>query len=108
MAARASAPARTQVPPGGDAGADRRRAHRSRAVPPLSAGEARRRMIERVCVVGAGVIGSLFAAHLARVCDLSVLCRRDELARELEARGLRVTGKHEFVASVSAASSPAE
>ena len=29
-------------------------------------GEARGRMIERVCVVGAGVIGSLFAGHLAQ------------------------------------------
>ena len=65
-------------------------------------------MIQRVCVVGAGVIGSLFAAHLGRVCEVSVLCRRDEHARDLAARGLRVTGKHEFVASVSAATSPAE
>jgi 2-dehydropantoate 2-reductase len=65
-------------------------------------------MIQRVCVVGAGVIGSLFAAHLAQVCDVSVLCRRDEHARDLAANGLRVSGKHEFVASVSAATSPAE
>ena len=27
--------------------------------------------IERVCVVGGGVIGSLFAGHLARVCEVS-------------------------------------
>jgi NADPH-dependent 2,4-dienoyl-CoA reductase/sulfur reductase-like enzyme len=44
------------------------RARRRRPIDPsrtsLSAGEARRRMIERVCVVGAGVIGSLFAGHL--------------------------------------------
>jgi len=65
-------------------------------------------MIQRVCVVGAGVIGSLFAAHLGRVCEVSVLCRRDDHARDLAAQGLRVTGKHEFVASVSAATSPAE
>ena len=38
-------------------------------------------MIDRVCVAGAGVIGSLFAAHLARVCEVSVLCRREEHAR---------------------------
>jgi 2-dehydropantoate 2-reductase len=65
-------------------------------------------MIERVCVVGAGVIGSLFAAHLGRVAAVSVLCRRDEHARELNAHGLRVSGKHDFVASVSAAVTPDE
>jgi len=34
--------------------------------------------VERVCVIGAGVIGSLFAGHLARVADVSVLTRRRE------------------------------
>ena len=34
----------------------------------------------RVCVAGAGVIGSLFAAHLARVADVSALTRREEHA----------------------------
>ena len=65
-------------------------------------------MIERVCVVGAGVIGSLFAGHLGRVAEVSVLCRRDEHARQLNARGLRITGKASFVAPVSAATSAAE
>ncbi len=65
-------------------------------------------MIERVCVVGAGVIGSLFAGHLGRVAEVSVLCRRDDHARELNEHGLRITGKAEFVARVSAASSAAE
>jgi 2-dehydropantoate 2-reductase len=65
-------------------------------------------MIERVCVVGAGVIGSLFAGHLGRVAEVSVLCRRDEHAAELNAQGLRISGKHDFVASVTAAVSPAE
>ena len=37
--------------------------------------------VTRVCVVGAGVIGSLYAAHLARVTEVSVLCRREEHAR---------------------------
>jgi 2-dehydropantoate 2-reductase len=63
-------------------------------------------MIDRVCVVGAGVIGSLFAAHLAKVAEVSVLCRRDEHAQELNAHGLRVSGKADFVASVTAAVSP--
>jgi 2-dehydropantoate 2-reductase len=64
-------------------------------------------MIERVCVVGAGVIGSLFAAHLARVVPVSVLCRREEHARELNAHGLRVSGRHEFSSSVTAAAAAA-
>ena len=33
-------------------------------------------MIERVCVIGGGVIGSLFAGHLAQVAEVSVLTRR--------------------------------
>jgi len=40
--------------------------------------------IERVCVVGGGVIGSLYAAHLSRVADVWVLTRRPEHARVLE------------------------
>ena len=49
------------------------------------------------------MIGSLYAGHLARVADVSVLVRRDEHARALNANGLRVSGKHEFVAEVTAA-----
>ena len=36
--------------------------------------------ISRVCVIGAGTIGSLIAGHLAAVCDVSVLTRRPEHA----------------------------
>jgi 2-dehydropantoate 2-reductase len=57
----------------------------------------------KVCVVGAGAIGSLFAAHLAQVTDVSVLTRRDEHARALNDNGLRVSGRHDFTASVTAA-----
>ena len=64
--------------------------------------------MERVAVVGAGVIGSLYAAHLARVADVSVLCRRDEHARALNDQGLRVSGRHEFEARVRAATDPAD
>ncbi len=49
--------------------------------------------MERVCIVGAGVIGSLFAGHLAQACDVSVLTRRREHAEALNRDGLRVTGK---------------
>jgi 2-dehydropantoate 2-reductase len=61
-----------------------------------------------VCVVGAGVIGSLYAAHLARVADVSVLCRRDAHARALTEQGLRVSGRHDLTARLQAATDPAE
>jgi 2-dehydropantoate 2-reductase len=64
-------------------------------------------VIERVCIVGAGVIGSLFAGHLARVCEVSVLTRRREHAEALKASGLRVSGKSERQAEVTATHDPA-
>ncbi len=60
----------------------------------------------RICIVGAGAIGSLFAAHLATVEDVLVLTRRDEHARELNEHGLQVSGRHDFTARVTAASDP--
>jgi 2-dehydropantoate 2-reductase len=62
--------------------------------------------VERVCIVGAGVIGSLFAGHLARVCEVSVLTRRREHADALNGAGLRVSGKTEYHASVTASTDP--
>jgi 2-dehydropantoate 2-reductase len=61
----------------------------------------------KVVVAGAGTIGSLFAAHLARVADVAVLVRRDEHARALNDEGLRVSGRSDFTASVTAAADPA-
>ena len=63
-------------------------------------------MIERVCVVGAGVIGSLYAAHLARVRDVWVLTRRQEHASALNAFGLRVSGRAEFSTRLRASADP--
>jgi 2-dehydropantoate 2-reductase len=60
-------------------------------------------MIQTVCVVGAGVIGSLYAAHIATVAEVLVLTRREEHARALNEHGLRVTGRHDFTARVIAA-----
>jgi 2-dehydropantoate 2-reductase len=57
----------------------------------------------RCCVVGAGSIGSLFAGHLATVSDVYVLTRRQEHARALNDEGLRVSGRHDFTARVTAA-----
>jgi 2-dehydropantoate 2-reductase len=54
------------------------------------------------------VIGSLFAGHLGRVCDVSVLCRREEHARALNDHGLRVSGRNDFVTLVRASTDPAQ
>ncbi|HEU5263326.1 MAG TPA: 2-dehydropantoate 2-reductase [Gaiellaceae bacterium] len=63
-------------------------------------------MIERVCVVGAGTIGSLFAGHLAQVANVSVLTRRKEHADALREHGLRVTGRSDLHAQVRATNDP--
>jgi 2-dehydropantoate 2-reductase len=62
--------------------------------------------VKRVCIAGAGVIGSLFAAHLARVTDVTALTRREEHARALNEGGLRVSGRGDFTSRVTAATSP--
>lgn len=61
----------------------------------------------RVCVVGPGAIGSLYAAHVARVAKSFVLTRRSAHAAALNAEGLRVSGVHEFTARVDASDDPA-
>jgi 2-dehydropantoate 2-reductase len=58
--------------------------------------------MKRICIVGCGAIGSLYAAHLARVGEVWAFVRRDEHARALNRDGLRVSGKHEFHASLKA------
>jgi 2-dehydropantoate 2-reductase len=64
--------------------------------------------MKRVCIVGCGAIGSLYAAHLARVADVWALVRRDDHALALNRDGLRVTGKHEFHVSLKATTRAAE
>jgi 2-dehydropantoate 2-reductase len=54
------------------------------------------------------VIGSLFAGHLGRVAEVSVLCRREEHAAALNEHGLRVSGRSDFATSLRAATDPAE
>ena len=54
------------------------------------------------------MIGSLFAGHLARVCEVAVLCRREEHARALKEGGLTVSGRHDFTSRVLAATDPAD
>jgi 2-dehydropantoate 2-reductase len=63
--------------------------------------------ISRVCVIGAGTIGSLLAGHLASVCEVSVLTRRPEHAASLREHGLRISGKHDRTAELFATDDPA-
>jgi 2-dehydropantoate 2-reductase len=65
-------------------------------------------VIERICIVGGGVIGSLLAGHLAQVADVSVLTRRREHADALNRDGLRVSGKSNLHANVVATTDPGE
>ena len=65
-------------------------------------------VIERVCVIGGGVIGSLFAGHLAQVVDVSVLTRRQAHADALNAHGLRVSVRSDVHATIIAANDPNE
>jgi len=62
--------------------------------------------MKRVCIVGCGAIGSLYAAHLARVAEVWAFVRREDHARELNRDGLQVSGKHEFHASLKATIKP--
>jgi 2-dehydropantoate 2-reductase len=63
-------------------------------------------VIERVCIVGGGVIGSLFAGHLAQICDVSVLTRRRDHAEALNRDGLRISGRSDLHARVRASDDP--
>lgn len=66
------------------------------------------REIKTVCVVGAGAIGSLFVGHLGTLVDVVVLTRRDSHAAELNAKGLKVSGKSDLHANVRASVDPAD
>ncbi|MGH2977333.1 MAG: ketopantoate reductase family protein [Gaiellaceae bacterium] len=61
----------------------------------------------RVVVAGAGSIGSLLAAHLSHVADVTVLARREEHAAALREHGLRVSGRGDFTARLGATADPA-
>ena len=64
--------------------------------------------MKRICIIGCGSIGSLYAAHLARVAEVWAVVRRPEHARALNERGLHVTGGHEFHSHFRASHNPAE
>jgi 2-dehydropantoate 2-reductase len=58
--------------------------------------------LKRVCIIGCGAIGSLYAAHLARVSEVWAFVRREDHARALNREGLRVSGNHNFSVSLKA------
>jgi 2-dehydropantoate 2-reductase len=64
--------------------------------------------LRRVCVIGAGAIGSLLAAHLSQVCEVWVLTRRVEHAGALRSDGLRVSGKGDVLGRVHATADAAD
>lgn len=65
-------------------------------------------MPKRVCIIGCGAIGSLYAAHLGRVAELWAFVRRPEHAAALNRDGLRVSGKRDFSARLRATTDPHE
>ena len=64
----------------------------------------------RVCIVGCGAVGSIFAANLAQLEDLEVWAY--DLAREhvhaINAQGLRLSGAGEVLGQLRATSDPGE
>jgi 2-dehydropantoate 2-reductase len=64
--------------------------------------------LRRVCVIGAGAIGSLLAAHLSQACEVWVLTRRVEHAGALRSDGLRVSGKGDVLGRVHATADAAD
>ncbi len=64
----------------------------------------------RVCVVGCGAVGSLFAANLAQLDDVEVWAYDLDRAhvQAIAAHGLRLTGAGEVVGSVRATAEPSE
>jgi 2-dehydropantoate 2-reductase len=62
--------------------------------------------MKRVCIIGCGSIGSLYAAHLARVAEVWAFVRRPEHARALNEQGIRVFGTHDFHSRFRASHDP--
>jgi 2-dehydropantoate 2-reductase len=64
----------------------------------------------RICVVGCGAIGSLFAAHLARVDGVEVwgLDVSAPHVAAINANGLTITGRDEFIARIQARTAASE
>jgi 2-dehydropantoate 2-reductase len=67
-------------------------------------------MSVKVCIVGCGAIGSIFAAHLARLEEVEVYAYdvNKEHVRAIHERGLRVSGAADFTVHLEATSDVAE
>jgi 2-dehydropantoate 2-reductase len=67
-------------------------------------------MTTRICVIGCGAVGGLFAAHLAQLDDVQVFAY--DLASDhvdaINRSGLRLTGKADLVGRLQATSDPSE
>jgi 2-dehydropantoate 2-reductase len=74
----------------------------ARAPSPVLLWEGDGLRMKRVCIIGCGAIGSLYAAHLARVSEVWAFVRREDHAQALNRDGLRVSGKHDFHVSLKA------
>ena len=63
-------------------------------------------MAVKVCIVGCGALGSVFAAHLARLDDVEVHAYdvSESHTRAIGERGLRISGAAEFAATFHATS----
>jgi len=64
----------------------------------------------RICIIGCGAVGSIFAAHLARIEGVEVWAYdvNREHVDAINRDGLRISGAAEFTARLNAASDPAQ
>jgi 2-dehydropantoate 2-reductase len=62
----------------------------------------------RICIIGCGGIGSIFASHLARIHTLEVFAYDvwDQHVKAINENGLRVTGEANFTVEIEATSDP--
>jgi len=63
---------------------------------------------ERILVVGAGAIGGLYAAYLAKIADVAVLDTNRAHVEAIRQNGLKLTGRTESVTKLAAFASAAE
>src|SRR5207237_9492208 len=64
----------------------------------------------KICIIGCGAVGSLFAAHLARAGEAEVWAYDvwNEHIDAIRKHGLRLSGAAEFTAQMNATSNPQE
>jgi 2-dehydropantoate 2-reductase len=62
----------------------------------------------KIVILGAGALGSLIAAHLARVGEKVTLIARGERTKILQEKGITVTGLADFTVPVTVIDKPHE